>query len=189
MTIIAGSNGSGKSTLTKGAREEFQQASLLDPDAVAKSIRETLPEAGSDIKAGKRVLRLADELLTKRQSFTVETTLSGSTYLRMAAEAKAVGFDLTVIFVGTTAVEINIQRVRARVEKGGHDVPEEDQRRRWPRTLANMQKLLPMADLAVLLDNSGSNGYVLVAFGNKASMHWRETLPKWAVALRNSISQ
>ncbi len=52
-----------------------------------------------------------------------------------------------------------------------------------------MKKLLPMADLAVLLDNSGSNGYVLVAFGNKDSMHWREAVPEWEVDLRKSISQ
>jgi predicted ABC-type ATPase len=51
-------------------------------------------------------------------------------------------------------------------------VPEEDQRRRYPRTLANMKKLLPEADLAILLDNSGENGYVLVAFGHKSYMHW-----------------
>ena len=56
--------------------------------------------------------------------------------------------------------------MKARVEKSGHDVSEEDQRR-WPRTLANMKQLLPSADLAVLLDNSGSAGYVLVGFGHK----------------------
>ena len=56
--------------------------------------------------------------------------------------------------MGTASVEINIERVKARVEKGGHDVPEVDQRRRYPRTLANMRKLLPEADLAVILDNS-----------------------------------
>ena len=143
-----------------------------------------MPEVASDIEAGKRVLRLAEELIEKRQSFTVETTLSGSTYLRMATQAKRVGFNIMVVFVGTASVEINIERVKARVEKGGHDVPEEDQRRRWPRTLANMKKLLSDADLAVLLDNSGNLGYVLVGFGHKDYMHWNEPLPEWAASLR-----
>jgi predicted ABC-type ATPase len=123
LTILAGSNGSGKSTLTSSVREEFQQAPILDPDAIAKSIRDTLPGADSDIEAGKRVLRRSDELIGSGQSFTVETTLSGSTYLRMAVRAKDAGFLIAVIFVGTTSVEINIERVKARVEKGGHDVP------------------------------------------------------------------
>ncbi len=188
LTIVAGSNGCGKSTLTSSVREEFQQAPILDPDAIAKSIRDTLTEVGSDIEAGKRVLRLAEELIDKKQSFTVETTLSGSTYLRMAAQAKQVGFKIMVVFVATASVEINLERVKARVEKGGHDVPEEDQRRRWPRTLANMKRLLPTADLAVLLDNSGSAGYVLVGFGHRDYMHWNEPVPEWAAFLRKGES-
>lgn len=184
LTILAGSNGCGKSTLTSSAREEFQQSPVLDPDAIAKSMRDTLPGAGSDIEAGKRVLRRAEELIEAGQSFTVETTLSGSTYLRMAARAKKSGFFLVVIFVGTDSVEINIERVKARVAKGGHDVPEEDQRRRYPRTLANMKKLLPIADLVVILDNSSLLGYSLIAAGHHGAMSWNKPVPLWALHLR-----
>jgi predicted ABC-type ATPase len=184
LTIVAGSNGCGKSTLTSSAREDFQQAPVLDPDAIAKSIRDSLTGLDSNIEAGKKVLRRAEELIEAGQSFTVETTLSGSTYLRMAQRAKALGFLIAVIFVGTNSVEINMQRVRARVIKGGHDVPEEDQRRRFPRTLANMKKLLPLADLAVILDNSTSRGYVLVAAGHRGYMPWNEPVPEWAAGLR-----
>lgn len=184
LTIVAGSNGCGKSTLTSSAREEFQQAPVLDPDAIAKSIHDTLLGTDSDIEAGKRVLRSAEGLIESGQSFTVETTLSGSTYLRMAARAKAKGFLVAVIFVGTDSVEINIERVRTRVAKGGHDVPEEDQRRRYPRTLANMKKLLPLADFAVILDNSSLLGYSLVATGRHGFMSWNEPTPSWALHLR-----
>ena len=165
LTIVAGSNGCGKSTLTSGARTKFQEFPILDPDAIAKSLQETINANNSDIEAGKRVLRLAEELIEQKQSFTVETTLSGSTYLRMAARARSVGFNIVVFFIGTTSVEINLARVRARVKKGGHDVTEEDQRRRYPRTLANMQKLLPLADLAVIFDNSTDAGHTLVGVG------------------------
>jgi predicted ABC-type ATPase len=183
LTILAGSNGCGKSTLTTYGKAKFQAAPVLDPDAIAKSIQETLPTKNSDLEAGRRVLLLAEELITSQQSFTVETTLSGSTYLRMASRAKQAGFNIMVIFVGTTSVEINIERVKARVKKGGHDVPEADQRRRFPRTLANMKKLLPLADFAVLLDNSGERGHDLVAFGRPGHMHWHEPIPIWAAAL------
>jgi predicted ABC-type ATPase len=185
LTILAGSNGCGKSTLTSSVREEFQQSPILDPDAIAKSIRDTVVGVDSDIEAGKRVLRLAGELIQSGQSFTVETTLSGSTYLRMAARAKDVGFLIAVIFVGTNSVEINIERVKARVAKGGHDVPEQDQRRRWPRTLTNMKKLLPLADLVVILDNSTKQGYSLVAAGHRGFMPWNEPIPDWASGLRD----
>ena len=102
----------------------------------------------------------------------------------MAGRAKAAGFLIAVIFVGTNSVEINIERVKARVEKGGHDVPEEDQRRRYPRTLANMKKLLPLADLIVILDNSTQQGYSLVAAGHRGFMPWNEPVPAWAAGLR-----
>ncbi len=187
FTIIAGSNGCGKSTLTSTAREKFQQTPVLDPDAIAKSLQATLDSHNSNIEAGRRVLLLAADLIKSKQTFTVETTLSGSTYLRMAAQAKAAGFNLMVVFVGTQSVEINLERVKARVEKGGHDVPEEDQRRRFPRTLANMSKLLPEADLAVILDNSTDQGHKLVGFGHAGYMHWVDPLPQWAVPLRGKV--
>jgi predicted ABC-type ATPase len=151
LTIVAGSNGCGKTSLTSMARTKFQQVPILDPDALAKSIQETAPELSSDIEAGKRVLRTAGELIAEQQSFTVETTLSGATYIKMASRAKAAGFNVVVFFVGTASVEINMERIRGRVKKGGHDVPVEDQLRRYPRTLAKMQKLLPLADLAAHL--------------------------------------
>jgi predicted ABC-type ATPase len=108
-----------KHTDFSSAREEFQQAPVLDPDAFAKSIRDTLPDGGSDIEAGKRVLLRAEELIDKRQSFTVETTLSGSTYLRMAARAKEAGFLVAIIFVGTSSVEITCNASKPAFLKAG----------------------------------------------------------------------
>lgn len=184
MTIVAGSNGCGKTSLTTFARASFQRIPVLDPDAVARSLQEAIAGTPSDIEAGKQVLRLADKLIEDGQSFTVETTLSGSTYLKMASKAKEAGFNIMVFFVGTSSVEINIERVKARVRKGGHDVPEEDQRRRYPRTLANIRKLLPLADLAVIFDNSTERGHALVAAGHPGFMHPVEPLPEWAEFLR-----
>lgn len=184
LTIIAGSNGCGKSTLTSGARTKFQDIPLLDPDAVAKSLQESLDGTPSNMEAGKQVLRLAGRLIEAKQSFTVETTLSGGTYLKMAAQAKEAGFNIVVFFVGTASVDINLARVQARVKKGGHDVPEEDQKRRYPRTLANMVKLLPLADLAVIFDNSTAQGHTLVGVGHAGFMHWVEPVPEWASGLQ-----
>jgi predicted ABC-type ATPase len=184
LTIVAGSNGSGKSTLTSSSRAKFLGVPVLDPDAVSKSLQEMLDGHHSEIEAGKKVLRLAEEYIATKQSFTAETTLSGRTYLTMAMRAKNLGFNIVVFFVGTSSIEINLERVRDRVKKGGHDVPEEDQRRRYPRTLKNVKKLLPMADLAVFFDNSTEKGHVLVGAGHADFMHWVEPVPEWAETLR-----
>ena len=166
----------------------LQSFPVLDPDAIARSIQKAIVGEHSDLEAGKRVLAQAEAFIAEGQSFTVETTLSGSTYLRMATRARAAGFNIFVFFVGTDSVEINLKRVQARVLKGGHDVPEEDQRRRFPRTLANLARLLPQADLAVLFDNSTPAGHTLVAAGHPGFMHWVEPVPAWASAFREEAS-
>jgi predicted ABC-type ATPase len=95
LTIIAGANGAGKSTLTVGNPANFSAIPLLDPDAFANTIRPS--ETGlSALAAGKEVLRLAKEHLKRRESFTVETTLSGKTYLQMMnyARTENLGFEV-----------------------------------------------------------------------------------------------
>ena len=129
-------------------------------------------------------MEFAETLLRSSESFTVETTLSGGTYLRMAERAKELGYSVFGVFVGTESVEINIERVKNRVRKGGHDISEADQRRRFPRTLANMRRLLPLCDFLILLDNSSYRGHTIVAFGHQQSVHWIEPVPGWAKGLR-----
>ena len=184
FTIVAGSNGSGKTSLTSFARTKFQHIPILDPDAIAKSLQETWAGASSNIEAGKQLLYQAEALIEAGQSFTVETTLSGSTYLKMSRRAKAAGFNVVAFFIGTSSIEVNLERVRNRVRNGGHDISVVDQHRRYPRTLANMQKLLPLTDLVVLFDNSTEKGHTLVGVGHPDFMDWIEPVPAWSAGLR-----
>jgi predicted ABC-type ATPase len=52
--------------------------------------------------------------------------------------------------------ELNVERVRLRVSKGGHDVPEAKIRARWKRSLEQLPWFLEQADQAALFDNSGA---------------------------------
>jgi predicted ABC-type ATPase len=45
--------------------------------------------------------------------------------------ARAKGFDVVLVYIGTEDVEINLARIAKRVQGGGHDVPEVDVRRRF----------------------------------------------------------
>lgn len=186
LTIVAGPNGSGKTTLTRYSRELFQSVPILDPDAIARSFRlQGLDD--SELAAGKEVLRQIEDFLSNEQSFLVETTLSGHTYMRTAARAKSLGYDVSLFFVGTANIEINLERVRYRVLKGGHDVPEEDQRRRYPRSFANLPKLLALADEAELLDNSSATGYMKVAEKAEGRFKVFEPVPAWAEFVREFV--
>jgi predicted ABC-type ATPase len=81
FTVVAGPNGSGKSTLTRIGRVGFQSEPVLDPDAVANAQANTTNNSGSLLDAGREVLNNAESLLQSHQSFLIETTLSGHTYL------------------------------------------------------------------------------------------------------------
>jgi len=70
--------------------------------------------------------------------------------------ARGLGFQLRLIYVVLDRPERNIERVRLRVKKGGHAVPEDKILGRYTRSLEQMPWFLDQADEAGLYDNSGA---------------------------------
>jgi predicted ABC-type ATPase len=190
LTIIAGANGAGKSTLTAGSPGTFAANPLLDPDAFANTLRSS-GTGISPIAAGREVLRLANEHLKLRESFAVETTLSGRNYLQMMRYAQAIdrGFEVVLIYIGTQSVEINLARIAKRVLAGGHNVPEVDVRRRYLRSLDNLPVAIGIADRALLFDNSDDLGYQSVGLLDRSRHQWFPSLPLWATELQSKLSR
>ena len=178
LTIIAGPNGSGKSTLTRSI-QEFLDIPLIDPDAEARKIRPEEPELAA-VAAGKQAIKLARNYVNNNQSFAVETTLSGNTYLKMMRDAKRKGWQVNLIYIGIDNVEVNIDRVAQRVASGGHNVPIEDIRRRYKRSLENLPIALQLVDNASIYDNSTPEGHqnLLTIEDGRISRQVRE-LPQW----------
>jgi predicted ABC-type ATPase len=190
LTIIAGANGAGKSTLTAGSPGTFAAIPLLDPDAFANTLR-SRGMGFSTIAAGKEVLRLAKEHLKRRESFTVETTLSGKNYLQMMQYARGIdrSFEVVLIYIGTESVEINLARIAKRVLGGGHNVPEMDVRRRYLRSLQNLPAAAAIADRVLLFDNSDDLGYQPVCLLGLGLHQWFHPLPLWAAEFQTRFSQ
>ncbi len=179
LTFIAGANGSGKTTLTRW-NALFKEIPLLDPDAIATMLR-TAASILSPIAAARQVLKSAAEHLKKNESFAIETTLSGRNYLQMMLDAKARGFEVRLVYIGTESVEINLARIRNRVLAGGHDVPDNDVRRRYKRSLENLPVAIKRADDSILFDNSTSDGYRLAAILSSTGDRWFEPKPSWTI--------
>ncbi len=178
LTIVAGANGCGKSTLTN--RSSFiYKTPLLDPDAISKALQPSIPGA-SAVAAARQVLISAGKHIGNDESFAVETTLSGKSYLRMMVDARVRGFEVVLVYIGTENVEINLARIRNRVLMGGHDVPESDVRRRYQRSFENLPLAMRRADHTILFDNSMDEGYRLVAVLGPSGGQWFEPLPGWA---------
>lgn len=185
LTVIAGPNGSGKSTLTRNIQAELD-VPVVDPDAEAKKINESDPESVA-LAAGKQAIRLARGYLANNESFAVETTLAGNTYLKMIERAKQQGYEVSLLFIGINNVNTNIERVADRVATGGHNVPEEDIRRRYERSMANLPLAIQLADDSTIFDNSTSSGHqAKLTIENAKITQQVENLPEW---LTNAISQ
>ena len=184
LTLIAGANGAGKSTLTAGNAEIFSPFPLLDPDKLTRPLSGS---AASPLAAGREVLHLAKGLLTRAESFTIETTLSGRNYLKMMSRARILGFEIVLVYIGTDNVEINLARIQQRVLAGGHDIPEADVRRRYQRSFENLPTAVRRADHTLLFDNSTERGYQIAGVLSPSANEWFEPLSRWAASLKAAL--
>lgn len=158
-------------------------SSTLTP--LAKHSSQPIPGT-SAVAAARHVLIAAQEHIRNRESFAVETTLSGQGYLRIMIDARARGFEVVLVYIGTENVETNLARIKNPVLAGGHDVPEEDVRRRYTRSFENLPTAIERADHTILFDNSFDEGYRLIAVLSPSVNQWFDPVPDWATANRRS---
>ena len=154
--VLAGTNGAGKSSIA-GAMLIEQGVEYFNPDAAAALIAEanpgiTLEDAQS--AAWYEGRRLLERAIADRLQFAFETTLGGTTITELLERAIASGIEVRIWYVGLDSVERHIARVRARVETGGHDIPEERIRERYIRSLLNLIRLMPKLTELRVYDNS-----------------------------------
>jgi len=98
----------------------------------------------------------------RKVPFAFEATLSGRSYLRLIRQLKKQGYHVHVFFLWVRSVDVALSRVRDRVLKGGHDVPEPVIRRRFGRSIRNfLAEYRPLADSWYLFDNSGATPAVI----------------------------
>ena len=102
-------------------------------------------------KKGKELLQRA---IAERLSFAFETTLGGNTITSLLETALAAGLEVRVWYAGLSSPELHIQRVRARVIKDGHNIPEETIRVRYKTSRLNLIRLIPKITELRVYDNS-----------------------------------
>ena len=154
--VLAGVNGAGKSSVGGAAIRSFG-GDYYNPDEAARSLMDASPgldqtEANSQAwLLGKSLLERA---IDERLDFAIETTLGANTLPALLAKAASQGIAIHVWYAGLSSPGLHIERVRARVRKGGHDIPEADIRRRYGHSRLNLIQLLPDLAALRLFDNS-----------------------------------
>src|SRR5262245_46464478 len=152
--IIAGCNGAGKTTFAKEFLPSIGVIRFLNADEIARGLSPLRPELVA-FKAGKLLLTEMRELINRGETFALESTLSGKTYVKIFQNAKQRGYAIELHFVWIPDVREAILRVRQRVIEGGHDVPVEDIKRRFDRNIRHLlDDHVPLADRWALWDNS-----------------------------------
>jgi len=145
VLVFAGPNGSGKSTIANGHP-------LTGIYVNADDIKQY--RGCSDLEAAQEAELLRERLLSSRSDFTFETVLSTERNLVLLEKAKQAGYHIESIFVLTVDVELNVKRVKARVLKGGHDVPEDKIRSRYSKSLQMLKRLVALSDKCLVIDNT-----------------------------------
>lgn len=119
-------------------------------------------------------------LLRAQQTFTFETVMSHPSKLEFLREARAAGFRTYLYFVATEDPEINVGRVRARVQKNGHDVARDKIISRYSRSLDSLFDAVRLVDRAFLFDNSAAAPKLIAEIeeGRKVTFT-TDLLPAW----------
>jgi len=154
--VLAGTNGAGKSSIG-GAMFRQRGAEYFNPDEAARRILSVNPgitQEKANSAAWNEGKRLLERAIVERCNFALETTLGGHTLAALLEKATLSGIEVRVWYVGLESPELHIQRVRSRVERGGHDIPEAKVRERYARSIWNLIQLLPKLTEVFVYDNS-----------------------------------
>lgn len=155
--LLAGPNGAGKSSLYRAllaeglidSKLEFINADIYEREHlmhIKNAVKRT--EAARSWAEGRR-----SALIQAKSSFASETVFSHASKIALIEHAKQAGYQIVLYVVALDNPENLIARVSQRVREGGHDVPNDKILSRYPRTLANLAKAIPLADVTFLYDS------------------------------------
>jgi len=155
LYLISGCNGAGKTTASYTILPEMLNCKeFVNADEIARGLSPFNPEKVA-IKAGRLMLSRINELISKGEDFAFETTLSTRSYVNTIKKAKEKGYFVTIVYFWLSSPELAIERVKIRVEEGGHNIPKEVIIRRYYSGIKNMFNLyIPIADFWMFIDNS-----------------------------------
>lgn len=176
IVAVAGPNGAGKTT--------FFHAHLAPAGLRFVNADDLADELAAD---AYQAARLADALrralVATRESFVFETVFSDPVGDKIAFLKDAVqsGYEVVLCYIGLSNSQQSIERVAMRVSQGGHDVPDDKLRARFPRILNNLCQAIAQLPHVLVYDNGDlTTPYRLAAVFNQGKLlQLQEPVPEW----------
>lgn len=155
--IIGGPNGAGKTTSAKSLLPELLHChEYVNADSIAAALSPFAPESVS-VQSGRLMLDRIHHLGSQKKSFSFETTMASRSFAPFLADCKKNKYTINLIFLWLQDPELALERVKDRVERGGHTIPSDTILRRYKRSIDNFLNLyIPLADDWILYDNSST---------------------------------
>lgn len=166
-------------------RQGFQEAVMQSGHQFNGSVFTLLNPGLNEHFAQLITAFLCDQLIRRKQRFSFETVFSHPSKLELMRRAAARGFKVYLYFIATNSVEINKERVKLRVAKGGHDVPSDRIGKRYQLSLGQLLPALNSCYHAFLFDNSGTEPLMFAEMKRNANGRtWAWSLghiPDWFI--------
>jgi predicted ABC-type ATPase len=155
--IIAGPNGAGKTTFAREFLPHYANCDVfVNADLIAQGLSPFAPEKAA-FRAGRLVLEEIESYAARGVDFGFETTLAGKGHMQVLRGLKERGYEVHIFYLWVPSAELALSRVRSRVLRGGHNVPEADVRRRFERSIRNFfGPYRALADGWTIYDNTAA---------------------------------
>jgi len=161
LDLIVGPNGSGKSTFVQEIlAEKLPGILFVNADLIAIERWPEDPESHS-YEAARIAEATRTALIESGRQFVAETVFSHPSKIALVDQAQQVGY-FVALHVLMLPEDVAVARVAARVERGGHSVPENKIRDRYQRLWPLIIVAAAKAQSAAFWDNSTLDGPDLV---------------------------
>jgi predicted ABC-type ATPase len=174
------------------ANSSLMTAHGLDLKSILVDYREGILDVRPDEFNSYHASVLSDflrrSLLDDRKSFSFETVMSAPDKVALLEEAQTRGFRTYLYYVATEDPEINIQRVRKRVEEGGHDVPQDKIRSRYVRSLGQLREAIRYSNRAFFFDTSEQEPWYFAEATDGVKLELKQSeIPSWFLPVWNQF--
>lgn len=179
--IFAGINGVGKTALHQILDGNISIGERISIDDIAASLGDWR-DPMIQLKSARIAMAELKKAIAEGRSFHQETTLPGEAIVRFADLAKENGYYIVLNYIGVASLDIAKERVRRRVEKGGHGIDEKVMEKRFEDMKKTLIPLIARCDEVYFYDNTVNFKQVAMLLDGKLA-DCDVDLPAWLIEI------